>query len=144
MGFMADRSAGGRPTKLTSELVDAAQKYLDETKTFASTMLPTIEGLSLELHISRDTVYEWEKTPSDPEISTKQLQLHILFSDIVDELRAAQGQKLIQNSLQGRYNPTISKLILSGKHGYVEKTEQDINHSGDVTFVNDVPRPSNS
>jgi hypothetical protein len=117
---------------MTKELVEQARAYLDDTKTFVSTMLPTIEGLSLDLHISRDTIYEWEKL--DTELGKE-------FSDIVDELRAAQGQKLIQNSLQGRYNPSISKLILSGKHGYVEKTEVDQNVSGNVQFINDVPRP---
>lgn len=118
-----------RPTKLTPELVKQAQDYVARTKNIGvHELLPTIEGLALELGINRDTIYEWEKDNTE-------------FSDIVNDLRAAQGQKLIQNSLIGRYNPTIAKLILSGKHGYVEKSEVDNNIKGDVTFVNDVPRP---
>lgn len=139
----------GRPTKLTKEIVEQAQKYLDSTSSVAvQALLPTIEGLALELHISRDTVYEWEKVPlaktsNEPNAieHNQTIELHQQFSDIVSDLRAAQGQKLIQNSLLGRYNATIAKLILSGKHNYVEKSEVDNNIKGDVTFVNDVPRP---
>jgi hypothetical protein len=103
----------------------------------------------LKLGISRETVYDWEKVPysgdelevkEKPEYTEKR-ELHQQFSDIVKELRSAQAEKLIQNSLQNRYNPTIAKLILSGKHNYVEKSEVDQNVKGDVTFINDVPRP---
>lgn len=119
---------GGRPTKLNAAMIEAAKAYLDDTEIVGvHTLLPTIEGLALHLGITRETVYDWET--KNPE-----------FSDIVGKLRSAQAQKLIQNSLVGRYNPTIAKLILSGKHGYVEKSEVDNNHSGAVQFVNDVPR----
>lgn len=101
--------AGGRPTKLTKALIQQANAYLDECSNMsAHTLLPTIEGMALHLHISRDTLYEWEK--EYPE-----------FSDILNDLRAYQANKLIQNSLAGRYNSTISKLLLS-KHDYVEKS----------------------
>jgi hypothetical protein len=107
-----------RPTKLTPELIEEARKYLKEIDVSIHTLLPTIEGLALALHINRDTIYQWEKDNKE-------------FSDIVEELRQAQGQKLIQNSILGKYNATIAKLILSGKHGYVEKTETDITSAGE-------------
>jgi hypothetical protein len=109
----------GRPTKLTSELIEEGWKYLQNVDVSIHTLLPTIEGLAIALHISRDTIYEWEKENE-------------AFSDIVEELRVQQGQKLIQNALLGRYNATIAKLILSGKHGYVEKTETDITTGGNT------------
>lgn len=112
--------AGGAPTKLTDELITSAQEYLNECETFASTMLPTIEGLALSLNVNRDTVYAWETD-----------NINQQFSDIIKRLRSAQAQKLIQNSLQGRYNPMIAKLLLS-KHGYVEKQEVDTNISGEL------------
>jgi len=93
-------------------------------------LLPTIEGLALALNVSKDTLYEWEKI--EPE-----------FSDVLKKLRESQAQKLIQNSLVGRYNPLITKLMLS-KHGYIEKKEVDNNINGNVQFVNDVPRPPKS
>lgn len=108
----------GRPKKLTPELMEEARKYLSEMDISIHTLLPTIEGLAIALHISRDTVYEWEKENDE-------------FSDIVAQLRADQGQKLIQNALLGKYNATIAKLILSGKHGYVEKTETDVTTNGE-------------
>lgn len=89
-------------------------------------LLPTIEGLANTLEVSRDSLYEWE---SDKD-----------FSDILEKLRQCQAEKLIQLGLQGRYNATIAKMMLS-KHGYVEKSEVDNNINGAVQFVNDVPRP---
>lgn len=113
----------GRPTVLTDELIDLALEYLDETKIMGvHALLPTIEGLALHLHISRETLYQWEKENTD-------------FSDILEELRSSQANKLMQNSLVNRYNPTISKLLLS-KHGYIEKREEDITSGGEKIDFN--------
>lgn len=125
---------GGRPTKLTPALIKKAQEFVAARRADRM-LLPTVEGLALELGISRETVYEWSNDDStDP--------LRDQFSYIVSDLKAAQGEKLMQYSLAGKYNATIAKLILSGKHGYVEKSEVDQNVKGDVTFINDVPRPN--
>jgi len=99
----------GRPTKLTDEIIAEARAYLDATDISVATLLPTIEGLAQTIHIHRDTIYQWEKDNKD-------------FSDILEDLRQMQANKIIQNSMQNRYNPTISKMMLS-KHGYVEKQE---------------------
>lgn len=102
-----------RPTKLTEELLTKAREHVNSFDVSAYTLLPTIEGLALELKINRDTIYQWEKENDE-------------FSDIVSEIREKQAQKLIQLALAGKYNASIAKLILSGKHGYVEKTESDV------------------
>jgi len=103
----------GAPKKLTPELLDLAQIYVRENDTMSPTaLLPTIERLSIILDVHRDTLYEWEKENKD-------------FSDILRKLRASQADKLLQNSLIGRYNAVITKLMLS-KHGYIEKTESDV------------------
>jgi len=112
------RNLGGRPTKLTDELVTRAWEYLDTMDVSVSTLLPTIEGLALALDIHRDTLYQWEKEDER-------------FSDITSKLKFKQGEKLIQNALAGRYNASIAKLILSGKHGYVEQTATDITTKGE-------------
>lgn len=125
-----------RPTIINKELVETARVYLNENRDFTSSMLPTIEGLALHLNISRDTIYDWGTKTQIPEDATKEQIEHAElckeFSYIVEEIKTAQAQKLIQNSLQGRYNANIAKLILSGKHGYVEKQEIDQNISGEL------------
>ena len=111
--------AGGRPTKLTDEMIQDGWDYLNDLDVSIATLLPTIEGLAIKLGISRETVYQWEKENDE-------------FSDIVKKLKVDQGQKLIQNALAGRYNASIAKLILSGKHGYVEQTATDITTKGEA------------
>lgn len=120
--------AGGRPTKLTPELVDKAHEYLAETSVMGvHALLPTIEGLALLLKINRETLRMWEQENEE-------------FSGILGELRQAQAQKIIQNVLIGRYNPLISKLLLS-KHGYIEQS--DVTSGGQpISFNNGVPRPN--
>jgi len=104
----------GRPTKLTPQAIATAWEYLQVTGDISAfQLLPTIEGLAEALDVTRETLYDWEKVNDD-------------FSDIIKRLRQKQAQKLIQNSLVNKYNPLISKLLLS-KHGYVERTEQDTN-----------------
>jgi hypothetical protein len=133
------KNVGGRPTKLTPELMVKANQYLasctdsselvgDNRPTVIwKVKLPTIEGLANYLDVSRDILYDWEKDNEG-------------FSYILTRVRNEQAERLINNSLAGNYNPVISKLLLS-KHGYIEKSEQDLNHSGEVTFTNDLPRP---
>jgi hypothetical protein len=122
---------GGRPTKLDDQLLTTAWEYLGVNrsdpkdnllplwKLHENAVVPTVEGLCLSLHISRDTAYNWEK--DNPE-----------FSDIMSLLKHLQGLYLINGSLGNKFNPTISKLILSSKHGYVEKSEQDITSKGEA------------
>lgn len=109
----------GAPTKLTLELIEKARLYVQEKDTTEpGEPLPTIERLSIMLDVHRDTLYEWEKDNKD-------------FSDILRKLRASQADKLVQNSLVGKYNPVITKLMLS-KHGYVEQSATDITTKGET------------
>lgn len=72
--------------------------------------IPTIEGLSLKLDISKDTLYAWkEKYPE--------------FSYDIERVSKLQAERLIENGLNGNYNPTIAKVLLT-KHGYREGIEQ--------------------
>jgi hypothetical protein len=114
-------------------MMTAAQTYVDDCKDqvehFESengkhwevwrTKLPTIEGLARILKVARSTVYKW--ADESPE-----------FSDIIEDLLAEQSDRLINQGLAGNYNSTIAKLLLSSKHGYVEKTEQDITTKGEA------------
>lgn len=120
-----------RPLEITEELLVKARKFIEERSNVSvHSLLPTIEGLALELGIHRDTVYAWEEAGEKSPEEENYSELLAEFSDIVKELRSAQAEKLIQNGLQTRYNPMMAKLMLS-KHGYVEKSEQDITSKGD-------------
>lgn len=109
----------GRPTKLTAALIDEAKAYLTGDSITEGEELPTIEGLANRLNITRETLYQWEKE-------------NTAFSDILEDLRQLQSNKLIQRSLTNKYNPTISKMMLT-KHGYVEKHE--VEEKSDTTIT---------
>jgi hypothetical protein len=106
----------GRPIKLTPQVIADAWKYIEETMAvtpIAGGLLPTKEGLALKLKVTRQTMDNWSEQSPD-------------FLDIVKTLEKNQADRLIQYSLIGKYNPMITKLLLS-KHGYVEKQEIDQN-----------------
>lgn len=129
------KHAGGRPTKLTPELLAKAYSYVyqDNVPEFIEVsaspriivntnleVLPTVERLALTLGVSRSTVYKWATENEE-------------FSDILEDLLSKQADVLISKGLEGKFNATITKLLLSGKHGYVEKSQQDV----DVTSKGD-------
>jgi hypothetical protein len=113
---------GGRPSVLTSELIEKARKYIytdGEPAAWKSVMgmvIPTIENFALYLCVHRDTVYSWERESKE-------------FSDIVEAIRQDQASMLVSKGLSGEYNASIAKLLLSSKHGYVEKSETDLKSS---------------
>lgn len=102
----------GRPTKYNDEILVKAREYLDgfEDRTDA---VPQIARLCIHLGIRRSTVYAWAKDDDKQE-----------FSDIVEAVLCQQETILIDQGLNGGFNPNITKLLLA-KHGYAEK--QDIN-----------------
>lgn len=118
----------GRPTIFTNEYIEKAKKYLetcvDEIEEYHKTRgeksdgyerlvrvrLPTIEGLAVFMGINKDTIYEWCKVNEE-------------FSDVIEQLRATQADRLVNNGLSGDYNPNIAKVLLT-KHGYREGIEQ--------------------
>jgi len=120
-----------RPIEYNPEICVRAQEYIKEcvdviteyhqtrgVKSDGYTRLvqvkiPTIEGLAVYLKINRDTVYDWCKKYED-------------FSDIIEELKAIQADRLLNNGLSGDYNPTIAKVLLT-KHGYREGIDQTTN-----------------
>lgn len=101
----------GRPSKCTKELLKLTQSYIDDCTQFED-VLPSIAGLSLVLHISRETVYDWTDDKSD--------RFNAEFSDMIKELLAKQERELLANGLQSVWNPVITKLVLA-KHNYTDK-----------------------
>ena len=117
------RENEGRPTDYTEELLSKAQAYLDESidnKEF----YPSIAELSFELDIARKTIYEWIGQENKKQ-----------FSDIVEKILTLQEIRLSENGLQGKYNSSITKLMLT-KHGYTDK--QDVTSDGKAIPVSGV------
>ena len=104
---------GGRPSKYTPEIVQEARDYLEHYQRHGD-VIPSVVGLALVLDVRRDTIHEWVK--EKPE-----------FSDIVEKILSKQEQSLIGNGLKGKFNASITKLVL-GKHGYHDKI--DAEHTG--------------
>lgn len=117
------KHAGGRPTKLTRELVDKARRYIDVEIKLGGLFfgdLPTVPGLSLYLDVARSSIYLWasQDTPLGRE-----------FSDTVEKLDATQEYQLVGKSLKGEYNSNIASILLSN-HGHIKKTSQDLTTNG--------------
>lgn len=102
----------GRPTEYGPEIEAKCHAYFTHCE--ENSDLPQIAGLAVYLQVHRDTLYEWGK-------------VHPEFSDILGKLMAAQEYNLVKNGLEGKYNSTITKLMLT-KHGYTDK--QDVTTGG--------------
>ena len=112
-GLMA-KNKGGRPTIYCQEMVDKAKEYLETFSESGDEVIPTIEGLSLFLDISRPTIYDWEKHEDKQE-----------FSYIIKKIAQKQKQLLINMGLKSEFNSAITKLML-GTHGISEKHYQEV------------------
>lgn len=117
-----------RPTDYSDDILKKAREYLS-TYEKQGKAVPSVAGLALYLGVHRDTIYDWSSQEDKQE-----------FSDIVKQCLAKQEETLITNGLKGEFNASITKLLLT-KHGYSDKQEIDQNLTGEVQFVNGVPRP---
>ena len=107
-----EKNPVGRPSELIESL-GKAKEYLDGGYLNVNEVIPNIAGLACYLGKSRSTVYLYAKQNTE-------------FSDILEGILAMQESKLITGGLQGVYNPTITKLMLT-KHGYSDR--QDVDHT---------------
>lgn len=118
----------GRISEYSADHLVKAMAYLDHWSDDGD-VIPTIEALALWLHVSRETVYAWAR---DPEKT--------FFSDTVSTLQSMQGKTVLNKGVKGEFNAVISKLILSAKHEYREKSEQDITSAGEALGVVVLPQ----
>jgi hypothetical protein len=72
--------------------------------------IPKLEEFAGTLGVVYTTILEWEKLYPD-------------FHKVLDQIREAQEKILIEGGLSGDFNPMITKLILSAKHGYRERSD---------------------
>lgn len=103
--------SAGRPTKYNATMLKKAQDYLNSY----DGPIPSVAGLSLELKVSKSTIYLWAQENKE-------------FSDTLDQLKSKQEILLMQGGLTNVYNATIAKLIMATNHGYSDK--QELTHQG--------------
>lgn len=129
--------AGGRPTECTPEIIKIAKSYVDEYESVHKHVIPSVVGLCKVLKVARSTVYLWAED-EDGE-----------FSDILEEIKAYQHFDLTSKGLMGKFNSTITKLMLT-KHGYSDKQDSTVanpegqsfktDNKWEVEFVNASPK----
>lgn len=105
-----DINKGGRPTKLTDELISKAEMYLTDYPSNGD-IVPTVAGLSVYLDIAKSSIYKYRDESAR-------------FSDTLERIESLQESKLVNGGLLGDFNATIAKLMLSN-HGYSEKQVVD-------------------
>jgi hypothetical protein len=138
---MEETRGKGRPTKYLPEMCDKADEYLllnqdeevemvNNKGTRVKVKLPTVEGFALFLGVNKTTLYEWDK--SYPE-----------FSNSLNKIVTEQKKRLLNKGLEGTYNSTIAKLILSANHGMREGTDVTSGNKP-IPLLNYATRDNNS
>ena len=86
-----------------------AQAYLEGYWQELGHATPHLAGLATHLGVSRKTLYNWRDANEE-------------FLHILDSLMAVQESTLWNNGLNGTFQPTLVKLMLT-KHGYSDRQE---------------------
>lgn len=114
----------GRPTLYTPALLNKARDYLEQFEDLSEEdngKVPSHAGLAKYLGISREYMYQWAKDEQKSD-----------FSHMLSMIKNMQEEMLIHGGLSSKYNPTITKLMLS-KHGYTE-TQQNQGVAVNITI----------
>jgi hypothetical protein len=112
----------------TIQIPDSSAEPVEVKRKRISTQVPyTVTGLALALDTTRETLLDYEnKDKFSDAIKRAKLKIHN-FTEL----------KLFEN------NSTGAIFNLKNNYGWRDRTEQESIHSGEVSFVNDVPRPKN-
>lgn len=142
---------GGRPSKLTQELLEKAREYVLECKENKNDIqvrrgldehgdtrweqtaprLPNLNRLALVCGIHKGTLYRWrDGLDSDGnEIEKEEGYMALLaeFRNLCEHIESLQELCLVEEGSAGRLNPAVATRIMATKHGYVEKIESNNN-----------------
>ena len=100
----------GRPTKYSDDLQSQADEYIFKYSEVGD-VIPSRVGLCCYLGISKRVSYEWET-------------IYPEFLHTLENIEAMQERTAVNRGLDGSFNASITKLVLSN-HGYAEKAKQD-------------------
>ena len=105
----------GRPSTLSQEHIDGAEWYLKGGFGERNEVVPSIAGLACFLGVGRQQLRDWGGQNNE-------------FLATLEAIKSAQEVLLVNKGLQGDFNPTIAKLMLTN-HGYSDKVETDMKSS---------------
>lgn len=133
---------GGAPSKMSPELLKAAYTYFLKHSTGKGKKdLPTLAGLQIYLGISSFAIHDWDNNAKGKtieeggEFTPHELSMFKEFANITTHIRKLQETTLINRALRNEYNSKIAALLLSSKHGYIEKKEIDARHTHTVNLT---------
>jgi hypothetical protein len=145
-----EKDKGGRPTKLTEELVRTAEAYAESCKTpdevtvragftesgdtrwsQTAPKVPNLARLSIECGIDRDTTKEWRKPYAGED--EKIAKLRERFSAACRLVEATQEACCIEDGASGRLAAAVVTRILAAKHGYAETTKSEVKQTLELT-----------
>ena len=106
----------GRPPTYQAETMCALVREYTENFADYDDVIPQIAGLRKIIPVSVSTLYRWEEQ-------------HPEFREVLEDLRNAQHNVLVNKGLDGTFNAPITKLILH-KHGHSDKTETELTGAG--------------
>jgi hypothetical protein len=114
------KNKGGRPTKYTNDTNTQLLDYIENYEMYDD-IIPSAAGFACVIGVDRSTLYAWAEK-------------HKRFSNILGQLNAAQERIAIKKGLVNEWNATIVKLLL-GKHGYHDRVDSAVEHSGTSQIV---------
>jgi len=155
---------GGRPTKLTEEVVRKAEKYVGEcisglddilvkkvysnvgmvTQELFAPRLPNPARMAMRCGIHKATMYRWlikqnadgEKIEFKDKTETKKYNALLeRFCDCFAYVENCQEVVLVEEGGAGRLNAQVANRILAAKHSYQERTENKIDGNLTVEVV---------
>lgn len=100
----------GRPSKYNEETQAKAEEYLLTGYLDNEGVIPSVAGLACYLGVSRSTIQDWRKEHPD-------------FNETIEAIDVKQEHIALNGGLSGKYNSTITKLVLAN-HGYSDRIEQ--------------------
>ena len=127
------RPKGAKKFRSVKQLQDAIDAYFERcdnnietivTKEGVVVEIPkpipyTIEGLAVALDLDRRTINNYSKDEN--------------FFPTIKKAKEKVLNKLTEMAVTGQAVPSISIFLLKNNYGYADKTEQSIEHSGEIT-----------